>query len=235
MRLTVRLIQELQASAPASWAARLHDFVASLKASGLRDAGVMAALLSVIDDEMQRQGGIVARPPPPFEDGRIDEMLDRFEHDALLVDAEPRRADGRAARVRRVTRFIEQHHDEPLTLERLAAMVGRHRVSLATEFRSETGITIHEYLTRVRIRRAADLLREGHKIEPVILLVGYQSKKNFYRHFKEQMGMTPGAYKQLHRDPGESGAEPYRLETASDTGRRPASTDAPEDDSRRKA
>ena len=125
----------------------------------------------------------------------VDEMLARFELDARRYSAEVQITSGRAARVHRVTAFIEQHYAEPLTLEMLAATVGRHRVSLATEFRRETGITVHEYLTHVRIRHAANLLRRGDKIEPVILLVGYRGKKNFYRHFKDLLGMTPGEYK----------------------------------------
>jgi AraC-like DNA-binding protein len=193
IRLTVRLIENMHATAPANWASHLHDFVCSLKASGLRDVTVMGALLSIVDEEMQQHRG--TRIPSFFATERIDEMLERFDHDVLLLDSVSDRPNGRAVRVRRVTEFIEQHLHEPLTLERLAAVVGRHRVNLATEFRSETGITVHDYLTRVRIRRAADLLRQGYKIEPVILLVGYLSKKNFYRHFKEQMGMTPGAFK----------------------------------------
>ena len=39
------------------------------------------------------------------------------------------------------------------------------------------------------------LIRAGEKIEAISLLVGYRSKKNFYRHFKEQLGVTPTAYR----------------------------------------
>jgi len=66
---------------------------------------------------------------------------------------------------------------------------------LATVFREELAMTAHDYLTRVRLRRALELIRRGEKIEAVSLLVGYRSKKNFYHHFKRHIGVTPLAYK----------------------------------------
>lgn len=40
-----------------------------------------------------------------------------------------------------------------------------------------------------------ELIAGGEKIEAVSLMVGYRSKKNFYRHFKAAVGMTPLTYK----------------------------------------
>lgn len=50
-------------------------------------------------------------------------------------------------------------------------------------------------MTQTRVHHAAALIRTGEKIEVVSLLVGYRSKKNFYRHFKERYGVTPLAYR----------------------------------------
>lgn len=199
IRLTIGVVESLRGHGPVDWAEQLRDFVARIKISGLRDRRLLDALLSVVHEEMQRCSGVSTARSGDLRPERIDAMLERFEHDARLITSEPELRGGRAARVRRVATFIEQHYAEPLTLERLAAMVGCHRVCLATEFRRETGVTVHNFLTRVRVRQAADLLRAGEKIEPVSMLVGYRGKKNFYRHFKQQMGMTPGAYKDQNR------------------------------------
>jgi AraC-like DNA-binding protein len=45
------------------------------------------------------------------------------------------------------------------------------------------------------LHHAAALIRTGEKIEAVSLLVGYRSKKNFYRHFKDELGVTPTVYR----------------------------------------
>jgi AraC-like DNA-binding protein len=71
----------------------------------------------------------------------------------------------------------------------------RSKRYLATLFHQQTGQTVHAFLTQVRVHHAAALIRAGEKIEAVSLLVGYRSKKNFYRHFKEQLGVTPTVYR----------------------------------------
>jgi len=73
--------------------------------------------------------------------------------------------------------------------------LGRSKRYLATLFHHQTGQTVHGFLTEVRMHHAASLIRSGEKIEAVSLLVGYRSKKNFYRHFKEQLGVTPTVYR----------------------------------------
>jgi AraC-like DNA-binding protein len=198
IRLTIATVDGLDNKSRVDWPKHFRNFVTCLKATGTRDRRVMAVLLEIVREEMQSRSGVCPKDSTS-EAATIEDMLSHFEADVRLHVVEVMTA--RAARVRRVASFIEQHYAEQLTLVRLAAIVGWHRASLATEFRRETGVTVHDFLTRVRIRRAADLLRHGDKIEPVMMLVGYRGKKNFYRHFKEQVGMTPGEFKEKEYQP----------------------------------
>jgi AraC-like DNA-binding protein len=52
-----------------------------------------------------------------------------------------------------------------------------------------------EYLKGVRLRRAMRGLREGDKVEAVMLDVGYRSRSNFRRLFKARVGVTPRGFK----------------------------------------
>jgi AraC-like DNA-binding protein len=88
-------------------------------------------------------------------------------------------------------RIIDQRYAEPLTLDMLAGVVGRSKRHLGTVFQQEFGLSVHDYLTRVRLNRAMALIQAGEKIEAVSLLVGYRSKKNFYRNFRAYFGVTP--------------------------------------------
>ena len=97
--------------------------------------------------------------------------------------------------VRRICVLIRAHYDERISIESLAARIGRNPAYTATLFHRQTGTTIHRYVTRVRMRRAATLLRRSEKVEAVMLQVGYRSKKNFYRQFAMAFGITPGEYK----------------------------------------
>jgi AraC-like DNA-binding protein len=97
--------------------------------------------------------------------------------------------------VRRICALIRAHYDERISIGSLAARVGRNPAYTAALFHRQTGTTIHRYVTRIRMRRAATLLRRSEKVEAVMLQVGYRSKKNFYRQFAMAFGITPGEYK----------------------------------------
>jgi two-component system response regulator YesN len=86
---------------------------------------------------------------------------------------------------------IEQSYSEPITLRSLSAELHRQSAYLGGMFRRVVGVSVHEWLTTVRLERASTLIREGVKVEAVSMLVGYRSKKNFYRQFKRRFGTTP--------------------------------------------
>lgn len=102
--------------------------------------------------------------------------------------------------VHRMIELIEQSYAEPVTLDFLALVLGRRASYLGAMFRHEAGVSMHEWLTRVRLDHATALIREGVKIEAVALLVGYRSKKNFYRQFRSRFSTTPLAYGHAVRD-----------------------------------
>jgi AraC-like DNA-binding protein len=95
-------------------------------------------------------------------------------------------------------RYIDAHYDEPISLTRLAGVVGCSRRYLAERFRRETGETVHGYLTRVRLNHAVGDVRAGAKVESVMLGVGIRGKANFYRHFKARFGTTPAEYRGIY-------------------------------------
>jgi YesN/AraC family two-component response regulator len=96
--------------------------------------------------------------------------------------------------VRRILDLIEQSYSDPLTLRVLAVALDRQASYLGALFRREMGVSVHQCLTQVRLDRASALIRDGVKIEAVALLVGYRSKKNFYRQFRRRFATTPFAY-----------------------------------------
>ena len=115
---------------------------------------------------------------------------------ALIVMTERRQVPSIASeRVRTILDIIERRYVEPLKIKELAGHVCRGRALVASQFRRETGSTIHRYLTQVRMRHAAELLEAGEKVEAVMLLVGYKSKKSFYSHFRDRTGRTPGCFR----------------------------------------
>jgi AraC-like DNA-binding protein/anti-sigma regulatory factor (Ser/Thr protein kinase) len=113
----------------------------------------------------------------------------------------PRRNHGSAAQehVRRMLERIEQSYSEPITLRSLASELHRQSAYLGGMFRRVVGMSVHQWLTTVRLDRASVLIRDGVKVEAVSLLVGYRSKKNFYRQFKRRFGTTPFEHRNAAR------------------------------------
>ena len=97
--------------------------------------------------------------------------------------------------VRHMLDRIEQSYSEPITLHSLAGELHRQGAYLGAMFRQELGVPMRQWLTSVRLDHAAALIRDGVKVEAVSRLVGYRSKKNFYRQFKRRFGTTPVGYR----------------------------------------
>lgn len=113
---------------------------------------------------------------------RIAKRLDRMPH-----------------AVRRVVELISATEDRRLTLAQLSKVVDRSPSHLNVLFFQNTGLTIHQYAVFVRMTRAAWEIERGGKIEAIAMSLGYRSKKNFYRQFKEWFGVTPTSFRDASR------------------------------------
>lgn len=79
-----------------------------------------------------------------------------------------------------------------VTLNELATYVGYSSYHTSVVFRKETGITIQDYLTSVRIDNAKALLLETkNTISSIMKECGFSSVSNFYAQFKKRVGCTP--------------------------------------------
>lgn len=106
---------------------------------------------------------------------------------------------GRKA-IRLVKQYIHQDHGHDQTINRLADKVFLSPSHLQTLFKKETGQTINEFITAVRMEHAKQLLRDpAIKIYEVAGLVGYQDTYYFSKVFRKQTGMNPSEYKESSR------------------------------------
>jgi AraC-like DNA-binding protein len=219
IRLKADLIRKIAASSMPHWRQHVGDFAAALAEIGVQEKIALLVLLADIRQELRTFAGLAKSgesnviqllDPRAGPDSSVGQILARFQQ---LVANDLQLAAGSITTpdvVMRAMRFIENYYGQPITVARIAANVGRSSKHLGTLFRQHAGTTVHEYLVRVRLRHALDLIRHGEKIEAVSLLVGYRSKKNFYRHFKSHMGSTPGAYKAASRNRSPKRKHPAR-------------------------
>jgi AraC-like DNA-binding protein len=98
-------------------------------------------------------------------------------------------------RVEQVIFLLKQKLSEPFSLEELGRKIGCSSFYLSRTFSSQTGQTISQYLRRLRMEKAAELLREGElNVTEVALEVGYASPSHFSQTFHETFGCCPGLY-----------------------------------------
>ncbi|WP_308635739.1 response regulator [Paenibacillus silvisoli] len=104
--------------------------------------------------------------------------------------------DPHAALVQEVAEIIESSYGESLTIEFLAGKVYLSPNYLRVLFKEKKGVTVHEYLTKVRLARAVELLRDRTlKIHDVAKKVGYDNTSYFCSFFYKTQGVTPNEYR----------------------------------------
>ena len=89
--------------------------------------------------------------------------------------------------------FMQTHYHEPLSVGGLAEHVGLERSHFSELFKEKTGSSPYQYLTKLRIQKACQLLSQGHNITDTSYLVGMEPH-NFGRVFKKEVGNTPRDY-----------------------------------------
>lgn len=99
-------------------------------------------------------------------------------------------------RLGRVISYLERHYAEPIRVSDLAEVGGLSPRTLSRIFRDAYGCSPIEYLIRLRIRHALDLLRDPHhRITDVALQVGFNDSNYFSRQFRAVVGQSPRRYR----------------------------------------
>jgi AraC-like DNA-binding protein/ligand-binding sensor protein len=94
--------------------------------------------------------------------------------------------------------YIKEHHRERLPLREVARRVNLSPYYFCKLFHRTMGMTFTQYLTRVRLERAKDLLlNPSLSVSEVASAVGFGSIPHFNRSFKRYTGMTPTAYRAM--------------------------------------
>ena len=105
----------------------------------------------------------------------------------------------RALTDRQVGGALKQLHRRPenaWTLENLAREIGMSRAALARRFKELVGQPMFEYLTRLRMQQARELLVETQlPIYAVAQRVGYESDLSFTKTFRKHTGLTPTRFR----------------------------------------
>lgn len=99
--------------------------------------------------------------------------------------------------VNQITKYMEEHYQEKISLDQIAANIYLSSFYISKLFKSETGDTPINYLISLRMNKARQLLDENPdcSIQTVASAVGYEDAYHFSKLFKKYYGLSPLHYK----------------------------------------
>ena len=125
------------------------------------------------------------------------QLLREFDHIRVAKPAQP----APPLAVLKVVDLMRQRLADSLTLEELAAVAGVSPFHFARQFKTATGHPPHDYLIRLRVDRAQELIRQ-HRREWTLAAVanecGFADQSHMARHFKRVLGVSPGEFAEAH-------------------------------------
>ena len=101
--------------------------------------------------------------------------------------------------IKRAVRFIQEHHSSTLDLDQVAAQACLSKYHFSRLFHRMVGIPYQDYLARIRIEEAKQLLKQTPylPLTRIAVRVGFGSLRNFEGQFKKHTGQSPSEYRQL--------------------------------------
>ncbi len=158
------------------------------------------------------RGGMDAEAALTLSDLYIQkaELLNRYEDLVKLLAQmsleyaqrveDLRCGEGNRKLIRSARKYILAHINEKITTQALAKALGRNRTYLCECFKKETGQSLSDYVTGLKMEEAKRLLRFSSKsLFAIGDHLGYSSQSHFQNVFKKTVGITPLQYRQAEK------------------------------------
>src|SRR6266702_6515640 len=95
--------------------------------------------------------------------------------------------------------FIHQYSDDELSLTKVAKFAHISANYLSEKFKEVAGINFVDYVARIRVSKARDLLQTSNlRISEIAFAVGFQSLSQFNRVFKKLTQKSPTQFRTAH-------------------------------------
>lgn len=176
----------------------LTDQIAGASAlrSDVRIAAMLAGLSPVLIDSIsQEYAQKIRRAISAKEVTAL--MMHLIER--ICAEVRKMRSSNYSMAVRKAMDYMEINLSNPMDSAEIAKVVGMDRRLLVRTFSLETGMTIKQYLAKIRCEIAAGLLRSSHfSIQAIAAYVGYTDNNYFTKVFKANQGISPRDYRKAH-------------------------------------
>ncbi len=99
----------------------------------------------------------------------------------------------------RITEFIQDHISEKIAVDELSALYHYNANYFIEVFKKEANCTPYQYVIRIRMQKALQLMWQGKDLKYVSELVGFSDISSFCRAFTRYFGMSPKHYMDVRK------------------------------------
>lgn len=170
-----------------------HFFTPLVTSELLKKYGLASALLSLFDtvrEELDGEGLYYRE----IVSAKLQEFMYqlRRRHQSSQGASELSHRTSTLHDIQRLMLYIDQHYQEPLTLDAAAEELNLSRSHFSQLFSNVVGINFLSYVNTVRIENAAHMLQSSdQKVIDVAMSCGFENIRSFNRCFKQYTGYTP--------------------------------------------
>lgn len=158
--------------------------------------------LSIAEQMMRRSKRIVAE----YETITLDRLrkygsadkLEEFFHSqiASMIEQSDPAADRTEETISRIKSHVELHYAEDLSLQCVADAFGLDKYQLSRIFKQQFGINYWQYVTQIRMDKAAELLAgTSLKNSAIAEMTGFVDESHFSKTFKKHNGVSPKEFR----------------------------------------
>lgn len=161
----------------------------------------LTGTLAFVETNFPQINGSI-RKPDLLRDNlfQIQELYKRYVDflDAGIKTVTEKEGNSDTKVIASVRRYIQEHYAEHMELETIARQVYLTPAYLSTLFKEHTGEGIKDYIMKIRIEKAKELLSDIHyNVSEIADMVGYTDSKYFARVFKKYVGVKPTDYRKI--------------------------------------
>ena len=99
--------------------------------------------------------------------------------------------------IQKAIAYMETHYNEDLSRDDMAAKVYMSGAHFSRCFKIVTQTTYKDYITKIRMQKALELLKTNAKISDIAKQVGYSNSNRFNVNFRQYTSYTPSEYRSL--------------------------------------
>lgn len=155
---------------------------------------ILGRLLSLLNEEQDR----IEQDFSEFE-GRDTVFADYIRLIFIHLMRLREQSGAASAFLRRVETYFRAHLQEDLRAETVATALHMGKTHLMRRFHAESGVSLHQYIVKLRLQQARRLLARGVSAAASAAQAGFSEYTTFYKAFVREYGLSPSAFREGFR------------------------------------